>query len=153
MPKIPSRNGQHLAHPTNPDESVKNEVDQKLDRLNDLWMKLEKKLLNKEPPRRIACLYQTRDGLGEDGDIEERRYVGIQRFSGKWRVCFAITWDCAPVDKLPWRPIAECDVETRADAVKGIDLLKDEVRKTRKVFIPVLDKAISDLETALDDDE
>jgi hypothetical protein len=151
---IARRNGQLSAHLlATTGEPAKNEVDLKLDRVNDLWMKLEKKLLNKQPPRRIACLYESREGLGEDGDIEERRYLGIQRFTGKWRVCYAIVWSSVEEDRLPWKPIADCDVETRAHAVKGIDLLKEEVRKTRTVFIPVLDRAINALELALDDDE
>jgi hypothetical protein len=151
-----SQNGKPLTqhHPdADTGEYVKNEVDLKLDRINDLWMKLERKLLKEQPPRRIACLYHRDENMGEDADITESRYLGIQRHSGKWRVCYAIVWDCVAADKFPWKPIVECDVETRADAVKGIGQLKRDVRETRKLFIPALDKAISTLEHALDNDE
>jgi hypothetical protein len=133
-------------------EYVKNEVDQKLDRLNELWTKVEKKLLTKEPPRRLWCLYYTsaaEPDCDPDGPVE-RRFLGIQRHAGKWRVCQATVWGLVSDDQFPWRPVLECDAPTRADAVRGIEELKREVRKTRTIFIPQLDKAISALEGALD---
>ncbi len=147
-----SQNGksstQNALH-ADPGEYVKNEVDHKLDRINELWLKLEKRLLTAQPARRIACLYH-REDAGPDGDITERRFLGIQRQAGKWRLCYAIVWGCVPDERFPWKPIVECDMETRADAVRGVEQLNCEVQKTRTVFIPTLDKAISALEAALD---
>src|SRR5260370_3814925 len=65
-------------------EYVKNEVDVKLDRLTDLWTKVERKLLNEQPPRRITCVYHP-----QESERAERRFLGIQRHSGKWRGCSA----------------------------------------------------------------
>jgi len=148
MPRIdePSRN-----HTPKTTEDPKNEVDIKLDRVNDLWMKLERKLLKAQPPRRITCQYSQVE-TGEDGDITERRYIGIQRHHGNWRICYAVTWDVSDETNLPWKPITECDVETRMDATEGIDSLKFEVDNTRTFFIPALDKAIDCLERALLDE-
>jgi hypothetical protein len=149
-----ARNGKpSTQHESDTTEYVKNEVDLKLDRLNELWMKLERKLLTQEPPRRICCLYYKSAEPDEHDprDAIERRYLGIQRHAGKWRVCYANVWACIREDEFPWKPILECDAPTRAEAVRGIDDLKSEVRKTRSVFIPQLDKAISTLEDAIDD--
>ncbi len=155
-----SRNGK--ATPQSDAESgeyVKNEVNIKLDRINDLWMKVEKKLLKEEPPRRITCNYDTVEVDEYDPDMgcccgTARAYLGIQRHAGKWRICYASTWNKSGEDNLPWKPIVECDVGTRMDAVAGIDCLKREVANTRTFFIPKLDKTIDKLEQALlDEDE
>jgi hypothetical protein len=146
-----SQNGKPLTQhhgDVNAGEYVKNEVDVKLDRITDLWMKVERKLLREQPPRRIACWYGT-EVRGED--IAEHQFLGIQRQSGRWRICYASVWGAIDEEKLPWKPIVECDALTRADAVRGIDQLKREVATTRKLFIPALDKAISTLEDTLDD--
>ena len=127
---------------------IKNEIDSKRDRLNELWMALERKLLKQQPPRRIACAYDT-SMTGEDGDIKEERYLGIQRHGGKWRICYAIAWDHHSDENLPWKPVVECDVDARMDATRGIDQLKEEVRMTKTSFIPALNKAISKLEEAV----
>ncbi len=131
---------------------VKNEVDVMLDRINDLWMKLERKLLREQPPRRIACWYDSKE-IAKHGEIMEHRFLGIQRHSGKWRICYANVCGVIDEEKLFWKPVVECDVLTRADAVRGINQLKREVGNTRKLFIPALEKAISTLEEALNNDE
>ena len=149
MPKIAEITRNHNSQPT---EDPKNEVDVKLDRLNDLWMKLERKLLKEQPPRRITRGYREVH-VGEDGDVIERRYIGIQRHHGKWRICYAVTWDQSDESNLPWKPITECDIETRVDATKGIGVLKFEVGHTRTFFIPAVDEAIDRLEKSLLNDE
>ena len=134
-----------------PGEYVKNEVDHKSDRLNDLWMRLEKELLKAQPPRRITCAYFSETHENDEGEFEERRYLGIQRHGGKWRICHAVTSNGAGDENLPWRPIAECDRETRMDATNGIVRLRKAVEQTRTLFIPALDAAIEKLESALFD--
>ncbi len=151
-----SRNGNPShQHQSETLEYVKNEVDLKLDRLSELWTKLERKLLTKEPPRRICILYYTSVAEScEDGsELTERRFLGIQRHGGKWRICSATAVGLHPRgEEFPWKPIPpECDAPACADAVTGIEEPKREVRKTRSLFIPKLDKAISSLEDSLDD--
>ena len=139
-------------------EYVKNEIDIKFDRINDLWMKVEKKLLKEQPPRRITCIYRSFEVEEYDGEQaycgRVRRYLGIQRHAGKWRVCYASTWSKADEENLPWKPVAECDMDSRMEATDGIELLKREVANTRTTFIPKLDETIEKLERALlDEDE
>jgi hypothetical protein len=137
---IRNRNGQ-------PTEEPKNAVDVKLDRVNELWMTLERKLLKEQPPRRIACGY--RELCDEHGDVVEEHYIGIQRHHGRWRICHAVAPSTSDESNLPWKPITECDVETRVEATKAIDKLKVQVEETGKYFIPALDKAIDRLEKSL----
>ena len=148
---------QHHHNDAESGEYIKNEIDLKLDRINELWNQLERKLLKDQPPRRISCVYDPK-WTGEEQDpeelnVEEHRYLGIQRHGGKWRVCYAITWDHREEETLPWKPVVECDVETRMDATRGIDQLKSHVRNTGTDFIPALNKAISGLEDAINNDE
>jgi hypothetical protein len=142
-----------------PSEEPNNEVEAKLDRVNELWMRVERKLLNRQPPRHITvevCYHQT----GEDGDYLERHYLGIQKMHGKWRLCHAVEWpqydEREPhpsiPDNLPWKPITECDLETRIEMSEHVHKLQFEVDNTRTFFIPQLDQTISRLEGALDAD-
>jgi hypothetical protein len=138
-----------------PSEDPRNEVDVKLDRVNDLWMKLERKLLKEQPPRRIACQYDASKFVQDDGaEWDQSDFIGIQRYHGKWRICYGSIVECQS-GQVPdnWKPITECDLETRIDATKGIDKLKFEVANTRAFFIPALDEAIEQLENAILDEE
>jgi hypothetical protein len=156
-PKFPaeSRNGRLSA----PAEEPVNEVEAKLDRVNELWLRVEKKLLNRQPPRHITvevCYKQT----GEHGDYLERHFLGIQKMHGKWRLCYAFDWpqydeqEAHPAipNNLPWKPITECDLETRIKMSEYVHKLRSEVDNTRNFFIPQLEQTISRLENALDAD-
>jgi len=156
-PRFPhqERNG----HPAAPAEEPANEVEAKLDRVNELWTRVERKLLNRQPPRHITvevCYRQT----GEDGDYLERHFLGLQRMHSKWRLCHAVDWPQyderephpAVPNNLPWRPITECDLETRITMSEHVRELQFEVDNTRSFFIPKLDQTISRLEEALDID-
>ena len=61
MPRIsePFRNGRHsLPEPISKrNESVRIEIEQKLDHLTDLWNAVEEKILSMQPPRHIKILY------------------------------------------------------------------------------------------------
>lgn len=135
------------------------EVDDKLDRVNELWNRLERKLLRRQPPRRIAVEIHHRV-TGEDGDVLERHYLGIQKQHSKWRLCYAVEWprfhEDEPHPEIPddlsWKPVTECDLETRVFASNHVEKLKFEVDNTRTFFIPQLDETISRLEDALDDE-
>lgn len=152
-----SRNG-HSANSVNQEEPS-NEVDVKLDRVNELWSRIERKLLRRQPPRHITVEVH-HEHTGEDGDYLERHYLGIQRQHGKWRLCHAVEWpqhqDPEPYPaipaNLPWKPITECDLETRIFVSKFVDKLTFEVDNTRTFFIPQLDETISRLEDVLDAD-
>ncbi len=150
-----SRNG-HPAGNTNHEEPS-NEVEVKLDRVNELWSRVERKLLRRQPPRNITVEVSCKQ-TGEHGDYLERHYLGIQRQHGKWRLCHAVEWpqydEHGPHPdipaNLPWKPITECDLETRIFASQFVDKLRFEVDNTRTFFIPELDQTISRLEDALD---
>ena len=156
---VPSRNG----HSRN-NEEPSNEVDAKLDRVNELWSKMERKLLKLAPPRLIGVEVHRRDACNEDGPLIERHFLGIRKNHPKWRICYAVQWvDDNPHEHvsrsdvpqhLDWRPISECDLETRLMMAnqKFIEQLKFEVDNTLTFFIPKLDTAISQLEDALDAD-
>jgi len=140
-------------------EEPSNEVEAKLDRVNELWLRIEKKLLDRQPPRHITVEVSRRQ-TGEDGDYLERHFLGIQKMHGKWRLCWAVDWpqydEREPYpdipNNLPWKPITECDLETRIKMSDHVQKLRAEVDNTRTFFIPQLDRTISRLEDVLDVD-
>jgi hypothetical protein len=151
------RNG-HSAGNANQQEPS-NEVDVKLDRVNELWSRVERKLLRRQPPRHITVEVHSKQ-TGEDGDYLERHFLGIQRQHGKWRLCHAVEWPQFDENEphpdipanLPWKPITECDLDTRIFASQFVHKLQFEVDNTRTFFIPLLDETIGRLEDALDTD-
>jgi hypothetical protein len=144
----PSRNGK-LSKPSNPatvDE--RNAIDRRLDHLNELWRTTELELLTMQPPRHIAVEFKT-EFFGEDGDIELSHWLGVQRFAGKWRVCYGTNHSDQNPERAAWKPIRECSVDVRMMAAMHIKVLVDEVVKTGEKFIPELDAAIHSLERLL----
>lgn len=162
-----SRNGKLPDNPTPPtskpghtdqDDSryVKNEIDIRLDKLNELWQAMEGKLLGMQPPRQICCHYF--DHHDEDDDVVERLFLGIQRHGSKWRVCHAIVpGSTKEPEAKDWKPITDCSIEIRVKAADHVHRLEYHVTQTGKRFIPDLDRAITKLEKAIlgqdDDDE
>jgi hypothetical protein len=148
-----SRNGQSPPSSTRDGSQGKNEVDLRLDRLNSLWVMVEKKLLGMQPPRHLHVIYDT-EYFGEDGDYERYCCLGLVRISGRWHVCYGTFERPGKLEEpANWKPIAECSVEVRLKAAKGIELLKHGVEETGKTFIPALDGAIRSLERVMMDDD
>jgi len=143
------RNGKIAPIEADSGNYIKNQLDLKLDRNTELWNELERKLLRAQPPRRIVCAFEPKEYDIDEGTFVERRYLGIQRHGGKWRICHAVTWDNRGEDTLPWKPVVECDAETRMDATERIEQLTCQVRDTGRTFIPALDNANSLLEDAI----
>lgn len=130
------------------------EVDAKLEQLDQLWNRLERRLLRRQPPRDITVEIH-RELKEENGKHLERRFLGIQRQRGVWRLCFAVDW--SPYDErepqlpssLSWKPIIECDYESRVFASQHVEKLKVEIDNSTNSSDPQLDSAISLLEAAL----
>ncbi len=137
-------------------EGVSDDVDVRVARVNQLWERIERKLLRRQPPRNITVEIH-REVKEENGKYLERRFLGIQRQQGAWRLCLAIDWseyneqvahpEIPP--SLSWKPISECDIECWVLASQHWAKLQAEVDLTRTTFIPQLDSTISRLEAAL----
>jgi hypothetical protein len=138
-----SNNGRHKGpNPQPRAEYSKNVVDVRLDKLTELWAVMEAKLLGMQPPRQIAvnCI----DVHDEHGDEVGGRYLGVQRIGGKWRVCYGEGWHGK--EPTEWRPIVECDIETRVRLAGYVQRLEYQVKETGRTFLPELDEAIAELE-------
>lgn len=122
---------------------VSNEIDCKLERLNQLWRNVERQLLTAAPPRHIAFDYQEHGD--EYGDAAGYSCLGIQRYASKWRICQGMRSVQQSLEQASWKPITDCDVETRMEASKHIGRLQHHVDETRRTFLPELDEAISNL--------
>jgi hypothetical protein len=68
--------------------NISNEIDIRLEKLNELWRAMEGKLLGTQPPREICCTYG-HPLTDEYGDELGRHVLGIQKVGGKWRVSHA----------------------------------------------------------------
>jgi hypothetical protein len=146
--------GQSIVRP-NPaeDRYIKNEIDHCLDELTELWAAMEGKLLGMQPPRQIACAYDSI--TDEDGESVGAHYLGIQRHGTKWRVCHASVTYRDP-QAGDWKPITDCDIATRVKAADHVKQLEREVEETGRKFLPGLKLAIQKLRKRLesrDDDE
>jgi hypothetical protein len=138
--------------PKKPDgEYVKTELDQRLDRLTLLWNATEAKLLRMQVPRCIEYHFDTQV-LDDDGQFEEYHHLGIQRYSGKWRLCYGSYGTGQMPEVRDWKPLVECNVDLRVHAVKFIDGLKEKIIDSGKKFIPQMDEAIKGLEKFLADE-
>jgi hypothetical protein len=120
------------------------------DQLNSLWLQAEEQLTRFHIPRPVYFAYRTYERDVGDPSHLINDCLGIQRIKGKWRICHAV--DCHPnVDEYnpEWTPIAECSVETRAEAAKYLPQLRERIVETAENFIPVVEKAIAELKKAL----
>jgi hypothetical protein len=127
-------------------EVVRTEIEKKLDLLTELWKAVEEKILAMQPPRHIYLQYAK---YYHDNGMGEYECLGLQRHGNKWRVCYGRDGDW--MDEGPdWRPIIDCSTEVRVEAAKHIGALLEEVVRSGKEYIPVVDEAVQSLEKAIE---
>ncbi|TWT97264.1 hypothetical protein [Neorhodopirellula pilleata] len=99
---------------------------------------------------RLACdamhAYRS-EGMEDDqrnciGEINW--YVGMIKLKGGWRLCYAkdhehYSW---PGESIDWKPLVDCSIEERIDAVPHIGALREAIVKSKESLVPELEKAI-----------
>lgn len=71
-------------------------------------------------------------------------YVGMIKLKGGWRLCYAHDHEhySYPNDTVSWKPLVECSIEERIDAVPNIGALREAIVKSKESLVPELEKAI-----------
>lgn len=71
-------------------------------------------------------------------------YVGMIKLKGGWWLCYAkdrehYSW---PGESIDWKPLVDCSIEERIDAVPHIGALREAIVKSKESLVPELEKAI-----------
>lgn len=87
--------------------------------------------------------------LSYGGDDHSEELIGIQRISGKWRICVGYLHYSDPDQNNNWTPICESSVELRSSLLTKIPQLFERLVKTNEEVIPRLEKAVIEAEYIL----
>jgi hypothetical protein len=142
-------------HPDSPQtDQRKKQVTESLDRrykeLNKLWEDAEADLKEIPIPVDVKFCYESIDAdMSRPGEHQIHSYLGFVRSKGGWRICFGADHDAFPLVDIDWKPITECRVDIRMEAVPHLGKLRELVLKAAEDCLPTLDKAISDLRSTL----
>jgi hypothetical protein len=119
--------------------------------LNKLWEQAEANLKELPIPVDVQFVYKSVDADPERPNEEQIHYhLGFARSKGGWRICVAFSDDHSPMADLEWRPITECSVDIRLEAVPHLAKLRELVLKAAEDCVPTFDKAIADLRSTME---
>jgi hypothetical protein len=147
--------GKHPQEPQ-PDQRKKQVVEalsKRYKELNELWEAAEDDLKQVPVPVDVFVCYKSEiadphnDPLGERDQIHDN--LGFVRSKGGWRICHGNSHDGFPDYEIDWKPITECSVDLRLEAVPHIGELRERVLKAAEECVPKLDKAIADLRSTV----
>ena len=114
--------------------------------LNKLWEDAEANLKEFPVPFDVTYCYKTEDADPDrPGEAQINYHIAFARAKGGWRICFDTSHDNFPQYDFDWKPITECRVDVRLEAVPHIGKLRELVLKAAEECVPTLDKAIADL--------
>jgi hypothetical protein len=120
--------------------------------LNNLWENAENDLKQIPIPVDVSYCYKS---ISADKDHHQPRgemihsYLGFVKSKGGWRICYGSSHDGFPEHDLDWKPITECSVDLRLEAVPYTGKLREVVLKAAEECVPKLDAAIADLRSTL----
>jgi hypothetical protein len=119
--------------------------------LNVLWQNAEDDLKKIPIPVDVPICYKSVD---TDDDPVRRgpqihSYLGFAKAKGGWRICIGHSHDSFPEMGIDWKPITECTVDFRLEAVPHINKLRQAVLKAAEDCLPNLDNAIAELRSTL----
>lgn len=118
--------------------------------LNKLWEAAEADLKQIPVPVDVKFCYESVDAdPARPGEHQIHSFLGFVRSKGGWRICFGSAHDAFPEDDFGWKPITECGVDLRLEAVPHIAKLRELVLTAAEECVPTLDKAIEDLRNTL----
>jgi hypothetical protein len=119
--------------------------------LNKLWENAEADLKEIPVPVDVKFCYESVSADPKHTDeYQIHLYLGFVRSKGGWRICFGYQHETFPEDGFDWKPITECRVDIRLEAVPHIGKLRELVLKAAEDCVPTLDKAIADFRTTVE---
>jgi hypothetical protein len=149
-----SHNGDGKSPENNPADERQQQVVEALGKrykqLNALWEAAEASLKKIPIPLDVPLLLKSYDADPARPGEQIRTYLGFVRSKGGWRICYCTEHDGFPQYDNDWKPITECSVDIRLEAVPRIGELRELVLKKAEECVPTLDKAIEDLRNTLE---
>lgn len=135
-------------------DSARDQLFQRYDQLNALWTQAEEQLTKLHIPTGVQFNYRSWDAgdQWQPAGYDRHLCLGLQKLGGKWRICHGSADDLHEPDVENWTPITECSASIRVDAARYLPKLREAVIKSAEDFIPRVDKAIADLQAALNTD-
>ena len=89
--------------------------------------------------------YRTGEELDGGRTVGEHSwYIGMIRLKGGWRLCHAAHYFHYQgfEEDIDWKPLVDCSIEERIDAVPHIGALREAIVKSKESLVPELEKAI-----------
>jgi hypothetical protein len=118
--------------------------------LNKLWEQAEASLKELPIPVDVQLVYKSVDADPQRPNEAQINYhLAFARSKGGWRICVDTSHDSFPQYDFDWKPITECSVDIRLEAVPHLDKLRELVLKAAEDCVPTLDKAIDDLRSTM----
>lgn len=123
-------------------------LDVRFEQLKAAWEEHEKALKAMRPLESVTCCYSSE--VDDSGGALCNLYLGYWKDNGQWRIYHGD--ECEPHDQhIHWTPIHEASARYRIKAASHIDVLREELVKSKNEFIPELDAAITTLARKLED--
>jgi hypothetical protein len=110
------------------------------DVLNQLFVEAEQQLKALKPPHPVWVDYshEFRDGQPTWWEL-----LGLSKHQGKWRLCHAYDHEINDDGILTeLKPVVECPLDVRVRAAKVVQLLKEQIVKSKEDYIRQVDDAI-----------
>lgn len=116
--------------------------------LNDNWDAIERKLRTRVPPRHVWIAYRSWPDEDDQQGGKVRVCLGLVKFRGEWRICHGRYNDMHEHEPDSWKPIVDCAVEERVDAVEHVGALVAAIDAAAEKSKPIVADAVAKLAKA-----
>lgn len=127
-------------------EELNEALTARLEQLKTAIEEYEKQFKAMKLARDAKHVYRSRTMEDEQRNCigEINWYVGMIKLKGGWRLCYAHDHEhySYPDETIDWKPLVECSIEERIDAVSHIGALREAIVKSKESLVPELEKAI-----------
>ncbi|HTU93808.1 MAG TPA: hypothetical protein VMF69_27255 [Gemmataceae bacterium] len=126
-------------------QKVRKELFERYDQLNALWLRAEEKLTRKHVPHPVVFPYLEYEPDYREPAFRMVKCLGLQKISGKWRICYGEYASLSEPEPSDWTPITDCSAVIRVEASKHCPKFEKAVVESAEQFIPKVDSAIQQL--------
>jgi hypothetical protein len=135
-------------------QEINKALESRFAQLNSAIEAHEQKLKQMMVPKDASIVYashQETDSTTGEPWGEHSSHLGMIKLRGAWRLCYAehcFSYQHEEPD-LDWKPLVEASIETRIEAAKEIEKLREEIVKTKEALVPEIEQAIATLAQSL----
>ena len=109
--------------------------------LNNTWEKIEDFFRKQGVLRPVeTTLWTFTMEMSPHAEDVGEYQIGIQKFKGKWRICFGTCYYQNP--GTDWQPITECPTDRRIELLDYVDRLYEALVKSNETYVPELEEAV-----------